>query len=139
LSLNKNLWKELRAELPGILAWAVAGCLAWQHDGLEPPASITDAVAGYRIEQDLAGEFLAEHTEVDAGSSIAARDLYVSFRAWCENAGEDVIPKQKWLTERVQRRYPKIHKENGDYFAGIRLRAQSQPEWPGFAVPFKRR
>ncbi len=24
-------------ELPGILAWAVEGCLLWQQEGLEPP------------------------------------------------------------------------------------------------------
>ncbi|OQZ05630.1 MAG: hypothetical protein B6D36_09155 [Planctomycetes bacterium UTPLA1] len=31
------LKEKLRAELPGILAWSVRGCMAWQDDGLRPP------------------------------------------------------------------------------------------------------
>src|SRR5262249_13180590 len=35
---DKRLMEKLQAELPGILRWAVEGCLAWQcEDGLTPP------------------------------------------------------------------------------------------------------
>src|SRR5205807_894309 len=30
---DKGLLSKLKAEAPGILAWAVRGCLAWQRDG----------------------------------------------------------------------------------------------------------
>jgi len=33
---DKNLTEKLEAELPGILAWAVEGCLAWQKEGMNP-------------------------------------------------------------------------------------------------------
>jgi putative DNA primase/helicase len=34
---DKRLKDALRQELPGILAWLVRGCLAWQEQGLNPP------------------------------------------------------------------------------------------------------
>jgi len=51
--------EKLRAELPGILAWAVRGCLAWQQEGLPVPEEVQQATAGYREEMDTFGRFLA--------------------------------------------------------------------------------
>ena len=34
---DPRLAEKLRAEFPGILAWAVRGCLDWQERGAEPP------------------------------------------------------------------------------------------------------
>jgi putative DNA primase/helicase len=42
---DENLGEKLKAELPGILAWMIQGCLDWQERGLDPPAIITDATA----------------------------------------------------------------------------------------------
>lgn len=39
-----NLSAKLQAELPGIMAWMIAGCLEWQRIGLAPPAVVTDAI-----------------------------------------------------------------------------------------------
>ena len=134
--IDKDLWRKLRAELPGILAWAVAGCLAWQRDGLETPASITKAVASYRSEQDLVGEFLADRTDPDPIAIIPAKDLYTDFRTWCTDAGERDIPKQRWFTDRVQERYKMDHKRDGNCFLGMRLRSKiATAEWYTTAVP----
>ena len=37
---DKALAEKLRAEWPAILRWAIDGCLAWQRDGLAPPAGV---------------------------------------------------------------------------------------------------
>ena len=34
---DSDLPDKLKAELPGILAWAVRGCLEWQEQGLAAP------------------------------------------------------------------------------------------------------
>jgi putative DNA primase/helicase len=40
--------RRLRDELPGILAWAVRGALAWRQRGLEaPPANVQGATREY--------------------------------------------------------------------------------------------
>ena len=58
---DKQLETKLRAELPGILAWTVRGCLAWQRDdSLGEPAAVVEATQGYRDEMDDVGRFLTE-------------------------------------------------------------------------------
>jgi len=37
---NNNLNEELKVEAPGILAWAIRGCLEWQRGGLNPPEKV---------------------------------------------------------------------------------------------------
>ena len=36
---DNDLRRKLKDELPGVLAWAVRGCLDWQREGLRPPPS----------------------------------------------------------------------------------------------------
>lgn len=40
---DKDLIDKLRAEWPAILVWMIEGCLAWQREGLNPPAAVRDA------------------------------------------------------------------------------------------------
>lgn len=56
---DTRLPDTLRAEAPGILAWAVRGCLEWQRRGLDPPEAVRAATETYREEQDTLGEFWA--------------------------------------------------------------------------------
>ena len=45
---DMTLGDALRAEAPGILTWAVEGCLEWQKGGLQPPECVEIATAEYR-------------------------------------------------------------------------------------------
>ena len=57
---DPQLVDKLKAELPGILAWAVQGCLEWQREGLGMPEAVKAATANYRAEQDMLAAFLDE-------------------------------------------------------------------------------
>jgi P4 family phage/plasmid primase-like protien len=92
---NPQLREKLRAELPGILAWAVQGCLAWQRSGLQAPAEVTDAVWTYRAESDSVGRFLGETCVLDAAARVTVAALAGAYEAWCREGGEAVLgPKQ---------------------------------------------
>ena len=54
---DRQLPEKLRAEYPGILAWAVRGCLDWQRHGLGIPEEIKHATQNYRSEMDIIGTF----------------------------------------------------------------------------------
>lgn len=57
---DRKLPEKLRAEAPGILAWAVRGCLDWQREGLGIPDEVRTATQAYRQEEDIVGQFIAE-------------------------------------------------------------------------------
>src|SRR5919107_5291637 len=52
---DKKLPEKLRAELFGILAWCVEGCLEWQREGLQAPEEVRRATGQYRSEMDVIG------------------------------------------------------------------------------------
>jgi putative DNA primase/helicase len=54
---DPELPNRLRAELPGILAWAVQGCLLWLESGLGVPDQVRAATDAYRRESDILGAF----------------------------------------------------------------------------------
>lgn len=77
---------SLEAELPGILAWAVEGCLEWQRDGLGLPPAVKQATSDYRADEDVLGAFLAERCRLDG--SVEAGSFRDAYEAFCKEVGE---------------------------------------------------
>lgn len=80
---DKRLLEKLTSELPGILNWAIEGCLAWQQGGLQPPDVVTRATQEYRTEMDLLAEWLESNCDNGPGWSTSA-SLYSDYKDWCE-------------------------------------------------------
>lgn len=94
---DKTLPAKLRAELPGILAWAVRGCLAWQQEGLSPaPEIVTQATEAYRTEQDFLADFIEEHCFVKQDAHVPATELYHRYKSWCGATGEEAVSQTKF-------------------------------------------
>lgn len=84
-----NLPDKLSAELPGILAWCVRGCLGWQRlKGLKMPVSVSSATAAYRGEMDVLAGFISDCCVVQVNSTAKARDLFAAYTKWCDESGE---------------------------------------------------
>jgi len=65
------LYDVLVSELPGILTWAVAGCVAWQQTGrLRLPRLVRVATGEYQVEQDVLGPFLESCCVVDRAAWV---------------------------------------------------------------------
>jgi putative DNA primase/helicase len=84
---DEELPNKLKAEMPGILAWAVQGCLMWQKDGLLPPDEVNAATEAYRGEMDTLQLFINECTEAKEDGLIKSGDLYSVFKLWCDENG----------------------------------------------------
>jgi putative DNA primase/helicase len=84
---DPELLDKLRAELPGILNWALRGYRAWRRNRLSPPPAITQAVSDYREEMDLIGQWVAERCDVITTGSVKASDAYLSYKEWCLQQG----------------------------------------------------
>lgn len=87
-SAEANLPEQLRAELPGVLAWIVEGCLEWQEHGLQEPEQVTEATKQYREEMDTLAAFIEERCVIREDAIAPATPLYKQYRMWCDDAGE---------------------------------------------------
>ena len=85
---DKKLLAKLKAELPGILNWALQGCLEWQRrEGLEPPAKVLKAIQEYHDEEDILTQFIREKCLQDESHRILNTDLYQAYVKYCQNIG----------------------------------------------------
>jgi putative DNA primase/helicase len=98
---DEAMQKKLRAELPGILAWMVEGCRAWQERGFDPPLSVQLATAEYHDAVDLIGQFIAEHLVPDPDAWVELKDLYGRYTSWCTTNGYSALSAQQ-LSSRLR-------------------------------------
>lgn len=75
-------------EAAGILNWAVAGCLAWQNDGLKEPTAVMLATETYRDDMDWFGEFIHECCVAEESAITPTMNLYDVFRRWSLMRGD---------------------------------------------------
>lgn len=93
---DPRLPEKLKEEMPGILDWAVRGCLEWQAEGLGEPREVTQATDSYRAESDLLAAFIDERCVVEAGATVKFSDLWGAWQDWCRESGEDSGTKMKF-------------------------------------------
>ncbi len=123
-NMDRQLKSKLQRELPGILSWAVTGCLSWQREGLKPPEKVAAAGREYRTEMDVLAAFLTECCE--AGGEAPAGELFRAYAAWAREGNEFEISATKFGRE-MQKRYEK-RKSSGMVYAGLHLRAAYKPD-----------
>jgi putative DNA primase/helicase len=63
---DQLLSEKLRKEGPGILDWAIRGCIEWQRVGLKSPQRVRDATDAYLRSQDLFNSWMEENCETGA-------------------------------------------------------------------------
>lgn len=89
---DKRLPEKLSLEMPGILNWAIEGCMKWQKDGLKEPKVVAEATGKYKDDMDILAPFLDEVCYVDERENesimIEAKELYNTYERWCFNSGE---------------------------------------------------
>jgi putative DNA primase/helicase len=81
--------QRLQAEMPGILRWALEGCLLWQEEGLRPPQRVLAATEEYREEMDTLGDFIEERCTLERFAVVGATELYNAYKDWAQQNGEN--------------------------------------------------
>ena len=120
---------KLRAELPGILAWAVRGWRAHQQHGLGTPEAVTAATADYRAESDVLGHFIAEKCVVGPTTSARANELYSAYAEWAEASGLRPLSSVKFAVALAERGFIKGPRTSrGHVWQGIGLMAAAEGE-----------
>ncbi len=100
---DRDLGEKLAAEYPGILNWAIEGCLAWQQEGLRAPEPVMAATADYRADMDRLGQWIGERCVITPTAKVQAQSAYQDYRRWAEERGEHALTLTTFgnqLTER---------------------------------------
>ena len=107
--------EKLAAEAQGILRWCVEGALAYQKQGLRPPAAVRKAREEYKSDMDLLAEWLDECCEVGPSLVESNARLWASWEQFAKARGElRFIASAKSLGRRLQSKgFEAIRDEGG--------------------------
>jgi putative DNA primase/helicase len=126
---DRDLLRKLDGELPGILQWALQGCLAWQRQGLNPPGIITEAVRAYREESDILGRFIEEHCEVRKLAEVKSGVFFQRYQRYAEQSGERWMPAKDVPHEMQRRGFQWKRTKQGGIYIGLALNTADMPDW----------
>jgi putative DNA primase/helicase len=129
--IDPDLPSKLETELPGILGWAVRGCLDWQQHGLQEPHIVTSATATYRHEQDVLGDFIEDCCILEALASIPKVDLKGEYERWCENNNSDPVSQRTFRARLIEKGITDSRTGGKRYWRGIRLRTDADNDVSG--------
>nr|WP_320132152.1 phage/plasmid primase, P4 family [uncultured Holophaga sp.] len=121
---DPKLPEALKAEMPGILAWLVLGCLQWREKGLGSAKVVEMATEAYRNPQNDLEGFLAQCCVNQDSVKVQAQDLYRRYAKWC--AGQRVTPlRQSEFGRRMATLGWKTTKRSVNYYDGLGLKVDS--------------
>lgn len=118
------LGDKLKAEVSGILAWLVRGCLAWQKEGLNPPDIVKAATEDYKNDEDTLGHFIEERCTLGASCHVRAGELFQAWKAWAETNGITYISGTRFGLEIRRRGFDSYKDKLGIYYQGIGLKGE---------------
>ncbi len=124
---DPHLPDKLRAEWPGILAWAIEGCLHWQKIGLAPPAAVTEATDQYLSGEDALGQWIEERCNVAKSLWAQSSALYADWKAWAERNGEFPGSQKRFAQNLIARGFEKHDARHGKGFLGLALQSEIDP------------
>lgn len=124
---DPELQEKLKAEWPGILQWAIEGCLEWQAIGLQPPTAVRMATEGYLSDEDTIQRFLDEKCQkAPPDEFVEISVLFAAWREWCAATGEYAGAIKRFSQNLMDRKFERLqHPINRRAcVSGLRLVAQ---------------
>lgn len=118
---DKNLLNKLRREMPGILNWAVMGCMDWQKNGLGEPEEVIKATNDYRSEMDVLTRFITDCCTTNTQRSIKSSVLYKKYAEWSRDNNEFTLSQTKFSTRMQEKGFSKIRTSRGMVWEGIAI------------------
>ncbi|AKH37560.1 MULTISPECIES: phage/plasmid primase, P4 family [Nitrosomonas] len=128
---DRELASKLLKERDGILAWALAGCLTWQREGLQPPESVQRATAEYFEAEDAMGRWMDERCLLHANAKSLTIELFNDWKQWADNCGEFIGSQRRFSDQLLSKGLQKWRNNFGVRgFQGIGLKETPQQRYP---------
>jgi len=133
--IDRTLPSRLMAELPGILNWALAGCLEWQRlRGLGQPHEIDEAVATYRQDMDALKPFLEQCCLIGSTFQVTKKALRSAYELWCRETSQEPVAVRHF-SRLLDDSFPEDRTADARFRRGLMLRG----EWQGMLEQSERR
>lgn len=117
--------EKLKAEWPGILKWAIEGCLDYQVQGLAPPECVRQATESYFGQQDVFGAWIVDCCDVGPTLWDPPTRLFASWKRYAEAARER-IGRQAEFGDRMEAAgFQQTRDSLGRRWQGITVKANS--------------
>lgn len=107
---DPRLVDKLALEAPGILSWAVAGCLEWQRVGLATPPIVTERTDEHLALSDVLADWIETCLERVPGAEVELSLLYGSYEQHAKQHGERPMVSRS-LAEALTERDFRSHKD----------------------------
>jgi putative DNA primase/helicase len=119
---DTSLPERLKAEWPGILAWLIEGCLAWQRGGLQQPAAVRKATEEYLTGEDALATWIDERCLRAPDEWASRQDLFTSWSNWAHGAREYVGTFKQFMAAMRAAEYVEAKAKDGEQrgFRGVK-------------------
>jgi putative DNA primase/helicase len=119
---DPDLFEKLKAEWPGILQWAVDGCLEWRRIGsLAPPKAVIDATNEYLAEEDHFMRWVEECCVTGSQHWGIGDRLWSSWKAWAERNNERALTRKAFAGAMISHGYQPSRSQQVRGYDGISL------------------
>jgi putative DNA primase/helicase len=123
---DPELPEKLKAEWPGILAWAIQGTIEWRRRGLAPPPDVIAATDEYFAQENSLASWIGERCVKEAGGQAFTAELFRDYEAWAKREGEEQPGKRQFAQRLIEAGFElrKIYVGGGEGrgCVGLRLR-----------------
>ena len=138
------LLERLHQEWPGILRWAVEGCLLWQKEGLQKPQEVERATAEYQADSDIIGEFISDCCIVNPLAKCSKAELREAYENWCSENKEDALKPGTFKSVLLERGIKECKvgqkSERGWKGIGFKKTGQQDTTGPNFRdIPYEKK
>jgi putative DNA primase/helicase len=119
---DQDLPEKLKPEWPGILNWAIDGCLEWLSRGLAPPDAVLTATEDYLEAEDTLATWIGEQCRTGVYGFTETKLLFANWRQWANEAGEEVGSRRRFSQALEGRGYRRRKSGGQRVFEGIVLK-----------------
>lgn len=121
---DHEIYAKLHSELPGILNWALRGCLEWQRQGLN--ANSVECVRtlreDYKEEEDTILDAINEICVFGKHEAIHQNILYQAYVRHCRRLGMHPFSKQHFGRRLQQKNFMTLKRGGHRYWLGLTIR-----------------
>lgn len=110
-------------ELAAVLAWTVAGAVAWHTHGLGTSTAIESAITDYRNACDPIRDWIDTCCQLRIDEQTPARELRRSYETWTRASGEDPCTAAQFAQALTARGIKRKRLKTGIHWQGLIIQA----------------